>query len=274
MIKKKRPAKRFAAAAPEPTEARATVGHNATPAYWAEQISATWQKAAESIIETGTLLIEAKAKLKHGQWGGMVASLPFGHSTANKLMAIAEHPVLTKSEHVPNLPPSWGTLHVLTTLPDEALEEMLRDRTINCEMTRDEAVALVREVREGGLYALWRVAESLGVLRKFAGKYPEPASIASRVYDAMVNDEDLPPRYYKHAIGDDGVGAVVRWLGELHVACEQAERDDEEQRQEREDRDELEDLTDLEAAGRTLSDRQRKRLAELQALYPSERKKG
>lgn len=45
--------------------------------------------------------------------------LPFGESTAEKLMKIASHPLLSKSEHVPILPPAWGTLYELTKLPPE-----------------------------------------------------------------------------------------------------------------------------------------------------------
>jgi hypothetical protein len=56
---------------------------------WAAPISAAWQKSVDSIIETGRLLLAAKAdpKMQHGEWGTMVESdLPFNRHTAHKLM--------------------------------------------------------------------------------------------------------------------------------------------------------------------------------------------
>jgi hypothetical protein len=50
---------------------------------WADRISAAWQKSVDSIIETGRLLIAAKAGMQHGEWGIMVESdLPFNRQTA------------------------------------------------------------------------------------------------------------------------------------------------------------------------------------------------
>ena len=44
------------------------------------------------------------------------ADLPFSPQTARKLMAVANHPVLSNHAHVRVLPPSWGTLYELTKL--------------------------------------------------------------------------------------------------------------------------------------------------------------
>jgi hypothetical protein len=60
-----------------------------TPQYAAEHVIASWRDAVESIIETGRRLIEAKARVGHGHWQDTVALLPFGDSTARKLMQIA-----------------------------------------------------------------------------------------------------------------------------------------------------------------------------------------
>jgi|tagenome__1003787_1003787.scaffolds.fasta_scaffold10945304_1 hypothetical protein len=57
---------------------------------WGEQISAAWQKQVSAILATGHLLLSAKIELGHGRWLRMAKNeLPFGTSTANKLMAIA-----------------------------------------------------------------------------------------------------------------------------------------------------------------------------------------
>jgi hypothetical protein len=43
---------------------------------WAARISAAWQKSVDGIIDTGHLLLAAKAdpKMRHGEWGTMVES--------------------------------------------------------------------------------------------------------------------------------------------------------------------------------------------------------
>ena len=50
--------------------------------------------------------MKAKADLPHGEWGLLFERelVPFGRTTAARLMAIAEHPVLSNVAHVQHLP--------------------------------------------------------------------------------------------------------------------------------------------------------------------------
>jgi hypothetical protein len=76
---------------------------------WAARISAAWQKGVDSIIDTGHLLLAAKAdpKMQHGEWGTMVESdLLFNRHTAHKLMQIAGDKRLTNVSQGKHLPPS------------------------------------------------------------------------------------------------------------------------------------------------------------------------
>jgi hypothetical protein len=87
---------------------------------WAARISAAWQKSVDSIIETGRLLLAAKAdpKMQHGEWGTMVESdLPFNRHTAHKSMQIAGDKRLASVSQGKHLPPSWTTLYELTNDP-------------------------------------------------------------------------------------------------------------------------------------------------------------
>ena len=114
---------------------------------WADRISAAWQKAVEAIVETGRLLIEAKQELRHGQFESMVQlKLPFTPSTARRLMAIAQHPVISNRAHVHVLPPSWGTLYELTKLDAPTLQARIRDGTITPKIERRD----VAKLRGGG----------------------------------------------------------------------------------------------------------------------------
>lgn len=114
---------------------------------WAARIREVWQKGVESIIEIGQLLVQAKAAIGRAEWLKLVETdLRFGARTAQKLMAIAENPVISNAKHVPLLPVSWGTLSELTKLPEEKLRSSIADGTINPKMERSDAVRLVRTV--------------------------------------------------------------------------------------------------------------------------------
>ena len=87
---------------------------------YAQAIRRAVSSTVESIIETGRLLINAKAELAHGEFGAMVADdLPFAKRTAQMYMAIANDARLTKTNHGSLLPASWRTLYELSRLNDD-----------------------------------------------------------------------------------------------------------------------------------------------------------
>ena len=57
------------------------------------------------------------------------SDLPFSLATAEQLMAIARHPVISNSDHGQILPASWRTLYQLTRLSEEVLEAKIADGT-------------------------------------------------------------------------------------------------------------------------------------------------
>lgn len=60
------------------------------------------------MVCAGTLLVEAKTALPHGDFQAMVESeLPFGQRTAQRLMAMAGDERITNATHGSHLPPSW-----------------------------------------------------------------------------------------------------------------------------------------------------------------------
>ena len=117
---------------------------------WAARISVAWQQSVDSIIETGRLLLAAKAdpKMQHGEWGTMVESdLPFNRHTAHKLMQIAGDKRLTNVSQGKHLPPSWTTLYELTKLDDATFDQKLRDGFINPDMQRKDVARAPRQRR-------------------------------------------------------------------------------------------------------------------------------
>ncbi len=106
---------------------------------WATRISAAWQSSRDSILKCGLLLIDAKAKLVHGEFEKMVQTeLPFGSSTAQRLMKIARDKRLTNPAHAQLLPPSWYALYRLSLLSDAQFETAIADGTIRPDMERSE----------------------------------------------------------------------------------------------------------------------------------------
>jgi len=118
--------------------------------YWAPKIHGEWRKSIEGILGVGRQLIAAKEACEHGEFlrlfkghdNAVSEPLPFGVSSADKLMEIARNEVISNSEFVPNLPQSWGTLYELTKLDDETLLAGIKAGEITPETTRAQAAAL------------------------------------------------------------------------------------------------------------------------------------
>ena len=90
-----------------------------------DRIRAALSQTVAGIFETGAALADAKAALSHGEWGRLFEEgrVPLSQSSAVKFIAIhkGRERLLPNSEHVTNLPPSWGTLYELAQLPEDTL---------------------------------------------------------------------------------------------------------------------------------------------------------
>jgi DUF3102 family protein len=159
-----------------------------------------------SIIETGQILIKAKAALPHGDFGKMLREeLPFSRYTAHRLMAIARNPALVA--HAQHLPPSWMTLSYLARLPEGEVEKKIANGEIHPGMQRRHAAKMLQPVRE-----LAR----------------EPAPIAARkpltIEETAVELEPDPPpepnpeRDLAELIRQLHEGDIVSWLNDLPKA--------------------------------------------------------
>lgn len=116
-----------------------------SPSEWTERIAGAWTKAAAAVLETGKLLNEAKRALPHGEFARMLQSsdLPFSERTAQRLMAIARHPILSNPTHVSLLPPAWSTLSALCQLPGDTLRLKFESGAVHPGLRRGD----VREWR-------------------------------------------------------------------------------------------------------------------------------
>lgn len=102
---------------------------------WTHRIRQCWHESVIAFVKVGKILIEAKAALPHGSFGKMIENeLPFGVSTAQKLMAIASDSRISNPELIQHLPPHWGTLYELTKLDQEDFARGIAERTIRPDM--------------------------------------------------------------------------------------------------------------------------------------------
>lgn len=115
-------------------------------AEWARRITASWRKSVEAILETGRLIVEAKEALAHGVFGAMIDNeLPFGRSTAQRLMAIARDPRITALGQ--QLPADWRALYEITRLDDEQIKVGIIEGVINPQMQRSDISTAVKQRR-------------------------------------------------------------------------------------------------------------------------------
>ena len=103
-----------------------------------------------SYISAGRKFIEAKAALKHGSFTHLVEVL-LGHDlpSVERWMAIARHPVLSKSATLPNLPTAWTTLYALSQIPEELLLKYIADGAVHARLTYRAAVTLKKDHNPG-----------------------------------------------------------------------------------------------------------------------------
>ncbi len=93
---------------------------------YATKIVTTWHKATESILEVGSILLDAKDKLSPVEFRelkrGLTDAKIMSSSTLSKIQQIAKNAVLTKPDYQDLLPPSYETLYQLSGHEDDVLE--------------------------------------------------------------------------------------------------------------------------------------------------------
>lgn len=127
---------------------------NATPSndlveQVAERIRPYLLGVVENIILAGTELLNAKKELPHGSFGPLLARLGLSRQMANRFMRVASNTVLVNRSPVGGLPAAVSVLDVLTQLDDEQLVGALDAGAVTTATTREQALALVAEQRDG-----------------------------------------------------------------------------------------------------------------------------
>jgi hypothetical protein len=127
-----------------------SVGVESTAEHWAPLVAADWRASVAAIVATGRRLLEAKKACGRGEYGRLFSDhsqpcdghLPFSSRTGQRLMAIAEHPVLSNPSHGSDLPASWRTLAELSLVKPKRLLAELRAGRVHPELERKQATEL------------------------------------------------------------------------------------------------------------------------------------
>ena len=122
---------------------------------FSEEIGRLWKRANDAFLDVGRHLIEAKARLEHGEFGEMLErDMPFSHRTANMLMKVAE---AVDSGALPfpvnQLPPSYATVYEVATLKPEEQQQAAAEGLVHPTVRREEVVAFRRRLRVVPLHA-------------------------------------------------------------------------------------------------------------------------
>jgi Protein of unknown function (DUF3102). len=150
-------------------------------------ISRLYDEAEERFVQIGRHLIEAKARLQHGEWSKMVALLPFSHRTATMLMTAAR--AITNRTIAPERAPrSWANVYLLASMSDEERKLAEERDLIRPDVTRREILAFRRQISgagEGGDDPMSDAMDS--VAKEIARLLQEKARIEARLAELQGN---------------------------------------------------------------------------------------
>jgi hypothetical protein len=153
---------------------------------WAEVIRSDLGRSVEAIIATGRDLQGAKNELDRSEFLLLLERLKISESAACKFMTIAAN--LSDFSHCEKLPPSWGTLYELSSLPTEFLEQKIADGTITPEITRQRVMAMESEWRRAECAKHWQGMPS------FRMEPPKPFRRVSVLFTCQEDVDDFSQR--------------------------------------------------------------------------------
>lgn len=119
------------------------------------EIRAHLATTVQAVFDVGTLLIDAKNALGHGEFQTLFNAqhanyCGFGGRTGRYYMAIAtsDRLIELKRKHASILPTSWMTLHEIAALPAPVFQSALSAGVIRADMERKDVSAFKRGLKE------------------------------------------------------------------------------------------------------------------------------
>lgn len=112
-------------------------------AEWVERLTAVQARTVAATVELGREWASAKIVVKHGQWLELLAAMHVDERKVQRLMVVAEHPVLANPVHWTAFPNAYRTLDVLARLDEAEMLAAIEAGEVHPSMQRREAEALV-----------------------------------------------------------------------------------------------------------------------------------
>ena len=110
------------------------------------EIEKLWGEAQEKFLTIGRYLVQAKARLKHGEFEVMIASqLPFGRGVAYQLRVVAQAVEQSKLEEG-TLPRSYSNAFRLAQMDEAVLNRAREGNLIRPDVTRREILDFIEVI--------------------------------------------------------------------------------------------------------------------------------
>ncbi len=106
-------------------------------------IARLYEEAEERFVQIGRHLIDAKARLQHGEWGRLVSQLPFSHRTATMLITAARA-IINRTIEPARAPRSWANVYLIAAMSDEERRVAGERGVIRPDVTRREILEFRR----------------------------------------------------------------------------------------------------------------------------------
>jgi hypothetical protein len=197
---------------PQNTSAVLTIVPSAptTVGGWTELIQSHMAKTVESIIDTGTALIDCKAALAFGHFREAVEGAGISPRVAQMFMAIANHPVLANTSAYSHLPPAYNTLYQLSRLEPAELAQALEDEAITPKMKANDAAQMANMAKHArdraelvGVYAPVNAAD------EFADLLEHDAAVADLLERGVAESRDEAEQIVQTPAGEAPAGDVA-----------------------------------------------------------------
>ncbi|MDB6016338.1 MAG: hypothetical protein JWR19_827 [Pedosphaera sp.] len=119
------------------------------PEFWAVQINGHLMAGVEAFIKAGQDLLAAKRQLGHGKFNTLFAPkmLRIDQRTAQMLMKISSHPVISKANNYAILPPALNSLYALSAVDELTFNRAIANHEVSPRMTLSEAKSLAKALR-------------------------------------------------------------------------------------------------------------------------------
>jgi N6-adenosine-specific RNA methylase IME4 len=115
---------------------------------WAGRVRASMRETFTGVLETGKILIQAKAALPHRQWLPMLEKAGLKPRTAQVWMAVACNPQFANASPDSLLPPCVTTLNWISRLPEDVYQRLLAEGVINSTVSGTVIKEQLRELKQ------------------------------------------------------------------------------------------------------------------------------